>query len=117
MTKATDNYGRRVRVVAALGNRDYTPEGIRKRTPGVTGTIQGHSDSHGLCYKVVHDKGLSSSEFGYYDPDEFVFIDEELNETLTDLRNIRAKLWFLKTSNEQAVQDYLAQIVQDLNTP
>lgn len=50
------------------GPRDYTEKGISKRKCGLNGTVVDLSNSHGLCFKVIHDDGTSA----YYDPDELV---------------------------------------------
>lgn len=34
---------------------DWTPEAIASRKMKGKGVVQGHHDSHGLCYKVAHD--------------------------------------------------------------
>lgn len=57
-----------VTVVDRLDGRDYTAEARLARRPGASGAIGGHSDGHGLCYKVRHDDGTEA----YYDPDELL---------------------------------------------
>lgn len=58
--------GDRVSTSGILENRDFNEEAIRTRRPNAKGTVTGHHDSHGLCYVVRHDDGVS----GCYDPDE-----------------------------------------------
>ncbi len=45
---------------------EWTEEAQKNRKWGASGKIIGHSDSHGLCYKVLHEDGTE----GYYDPSE-----------------------------------------------
>lgn len=62
--------GKRVRTAKQLTSRDYTQEAIARRRPDAEGTITGHSDAHGLCYRVRHDDGVEA----YYDPGEITFL-------------------------------------------
>ena len=63
-------------------DRDYSSEARIARKPGAAGTVTGHSDGHGLCYKVIHDDGTEA----YYDPDELLsegvplFVDHAVDE-------------------------------------
>jgi len=58
--------GKKVRVAPYLDPRDYTAEGQQLRRPGAVGEVIGHSDGHGLCWKVRHEDGSTA----HYDPDE-----------------------------------------------
>lgn len=58
--------GTRVRTADRIDQRDYTPEGVAARRPGMEGTVLSHHTGHGLCFKVHHDDGTE----GYYDEDE-----------------------------------------------
>lgn len=59
--------GTQVRTAANIERRDYTYEAHALRRPGVLGLVIGASDSHGLCYKVMH---LSDKSEAWYDPDQ-----------------------------------------------
>jgi len=50
--------------------REWTEVGWASKKPGFRGRVVGHSDSHGLCYHVVHDDGTDA----WYDPSELVEI-------------------------------------------
>ena len=47
-------------------NRNYVREAWPRRRPGQTGEIVKHSNSHGLCFEVLHKDGTS----GWYESDE-----------------------------------------------
>lgn len=78
--KHGDPYGQRVVVAAGtLQLRDFGPGA--GRISGATGTVVGHSDSHGLCFQVKHDlmqhhnSGLLVRGIGWYDPDELTSLE------------------------------------------
>jgi len=56
--------GAAVRTAAALEQRDFLPETIRRAS--VNGLVVRSKTGHGLCYEVRHVDG----ECGWYDPDE-----------------------------------------------
>lgn len=76
MSSASDHWGMDVVTAEMLTNRDYTQDVIAARRPGVRGVIIGHSDSHGVCYKVRH---LVDRTEAYYDPDELYEIGRRLD--------------------------------------
>jgi hypothetical protein len=45
---------------------EWTPGVLSSQQWGVTGVVLAHSDSHGLCYQVLHEDGSTS----WYDPSE-----------------------------------------------
>ncbi|KKK75189.1 hypothetical protein LCGC14_2876240 [marine sediment metagenome] len=47
-------------------NKEYQRKAWAKRKPGMIGEIVKHSNSHGLCFEVLHNNGSS----GWYEPDE-----------------------------------------------
>ncbi len=51
---------------------DWTPEAKKLRQWGVTGYVQKHSDSHGLCYQVEHEHDKTTA---WYEPRELVVLD------------------------------------------
>jgi hypothetical protein len=55
-----------------LGKRDFSFIANRRRINGA-GIITGYSDSHGLCYRVLHDNETEA----YYDPDELTILPSE----------------------------------------
>ena len=65
----------RIRVVTVRtdprNDAEYMPDVLR--VWGVTGTITGYSNSHGLCFEVAHDDGT----VGCYEPDELRLINPE----------------------------------------
>jgi hypothetical protein len=60
--------GTRVTTADKLDGRDYAADARLARRPAADGAIVGSSDSHGLCYKVLHEDGTEA----YYDPDELL---------------------------------------------
>ena len=63
--------GTRVRTLSGKSDIHFTPEYQKARRWGVTGTIECHHDSHGLCYEVKHD---DDGSIGAYEPTEFEII-------------------------------------------
>lgn len=51
-------------------SHEWSEEGRRTRKWGVEGIVDNHSDSHGLCYKILHKDGTE----GFYDPSEIQVI-------------------------------------------
>lgn len=47
---------------------DWEPTARAHCRWGVLGTIRSHSDSHGLCYQIVHPDGTTA----WYAPTEFI---------------------------------------------
>ena len=60
--------GKRVKTTKHAGSTDWSDPDRSDAKWGVTGTIIGHSDSHGLVYKVKHDCGGT----GWYEPEKLV---------------------------------------------
>jgi hypothetical protein len=58
--------GQFVRTAERLEDRDFTICSLAERLPNALGAVVGSIDSHGLCYRVIHEDGT----VGYYDPDE-----------------------------------------------
>ena len=46
---------------------EWTEEGHKERKWDIEGTIIEYSDSHGLCYKILHEDNTT----GWYDRSEF----------------------------------------------
>lgn len=61
-----------MRTVPSLTRRDYTESAHARRRAGAIGKVQGHSDSHGLCYEIKHEDGT----VGFYDPDELMHVHD-----------------------------------------
>ena len=53
--------------------KEWTAAGWEEKKWGVHGIIQGHHDSHGLCYDIRHEDGSSAT----YDPSEFAVVPSE----------------------------------------
>lgn len=64
--KVGDGYGQPVQVVGELEPRDFQQP--RRGQPNASGVITRHSDSHGLCFEVLHKDGSTA----WYDPDELI---------------------------------------------
>lgn len=62
--------GTRVRTTRDAQQSLWTQEAQHHRRWGVTGSVIGCHDSHGLCYDVLHDEG----DWGSYDPSELEII-------------------------------------------
>lgn len=58
--------GKLVKTAARLTGGDYTEEGKKRRKTNAHGAIVDYSNSHGLCYGVIHSDGVVA----WYDADE-----------------------------------------------
>ena len=83
---------------------DWTVDARSKRKWGISGTIIGDHNSHGLYYDILHDDKTEAS----YEPSEFVVINEidEL-EASWALKMIQARYGGLKIQEDGSVTDAL----------
>lgn len=96
--------GTRVRTANRLDQRDYTPEGVAARRPGMDGTVLSHHTGHGLCFKVRHDDETEA----YYDEDELTgagfFVAVQRGVYRHDVVGVASTLDRAKELGEAAIQ-------------
>lgn len=64
--------GTRIRTVWVTNVRGFTQDAQNAKRFGEEGCIVGVSDSHGLCYRVIHKDGWAA----WYDPTELDVISK-----------------------------------------
>lgn len=50
-----DLKGKMVRIASSLSDGEFSDECVEARQPGALGIVTIYSDSHGLCFKVLHE--------------------------------------------------------------
>lgn len=81
---------------------DWQPEALKLRQWGVTGFVQKHSDSHGLCYEIEHEHDKTTA---WYEARELVVLDrcsytpEEREVMLKKMRDVSNTFYSLATQS------------------